>query len=374
MDMVSINNGEGFVPEVIRLFITDNCFYECDHCLMRASPKNSNVMSEAEITKYLEIGRDKDITYVSFTGGEPFMVPKRLRFGMEKARELGYETFSVESAFLGRTEKEIEKNAAMLAEFDAAYLSSIHVYQSRSTPAGFDYVQNKIASLRHLTEYGLFVSLIVMDVAETHETKALFDAIMKDGLNAQMIGFNDESIQKMMGTKLAYTGTNGSGDPFQINWHFQKVMKIGRAYDLGLRQREHHVRELGDSPLLCTLFYESPHEEDHDLDQLLVQTDGRVQLCCQQESDVDFGFGNLRTGEIENVDGRIANHPLLNKDFAPRLGAIRAFVEEQHPELVPEEGFGSGCDICNLFYRESKLREEVKEQLGIDSGLETVGS
>lgn len=66
------------------------CNVVCDYCSVTEDMRRVN-MSAAEILPYLEQGRDQNIDYVSFGGGEPTIRPDILRL-TRAARDLGYRT------------------------------------------------------------------------------------------------------------------------------------------------------------------------------------------------------------------------------------------------------------------------------------------
>jgi hypothetical protein len=345
-----------FDPRMMRLFLTYRCFYECDHCMMYGSPTSSGVMPKEDISQYLELAHDKGIPFISFTGGEPFMEPDNLFYGLERSKELGLKA-AVESSFIGKTEEEISENARRLGKLGVPYMTSIHPLQKRSCPPEVDFEENKALMLRELLRNGVGVDAIkVIYVPEHREIITMFRRIMCDGLNATYV--------ELPGV-YAYHVPPGEvdGNPHLIDIHFQKIMRIGRAYDKGLEGLE------TGGEMLCFHLDHSPDGQRWDEDQVLIHPNGLVHTCCQHQRGVDFGYGNLKIDSWEEVVENIETHPLLNPNFPHNLARMQTYIEDEHPELVPKDGFGSGCDVCNLFHRKADLRHEMERELDIDSGI-----
>lgn len=364
-----------FEPQILRLFLTYKCPFECDHCFMHASPKRKEVMPIEDISRYLRLGAGIGISHVNFTGGEPFSVPENLEFALDESSKLGYQVRDVESSFLGVTEQEISKNVALLKRSGSHYWTSLNVFQSRSCPKDFDYASNKALSWKALAKAGVPTSVLIVDAFEDRETANLSKRV--ETLSGAKLTVFPKEIAEVLGVDYAYVFHDLPGKETEglicFNMRFQNIMSVGRSRDKQIPRHPDRISAFNRDGSKVGCFHldiNMKNGERYDLDQLLIHPNGNVSVCCQQENGLDFGFGNLKMESYETVKGRIENHPLLQHGFEYDLRAMKKEIEAKHPELVPKDGFLTGCDVCNLFYRDSKLRAELCKTLDISSGLE----
>lgn len=71
------------------MLLTLGCSSSCKHCLYASSPlKAKRTMTQSEVRHYLEDARGAGLVSVCFTGGECFLVPDILLYGIFEARAL----------------------------------------------------------------------------------------------------------------------------------------------------------------------------------------------------------------------------------------------------------------------------------------------
>jgi MoaA/NifB/PqqE/SkfB family radical SAM enzyme len=86
----------------LHFLLTYQCTYECDHCFVWGSPKQSGVMTLEDIRLYLEQARNTGtVKWVYFEGGEPFLYYATLLKGVQIAAELGFQVGVVSNAYWG---------------------------------------------------------------------------------------------------------------------------------------------------------------------------------------------------------------------------------------------------------------------------------
>jgi MoaA/NifB/PqqE/SkfB family radical SAM enzyme len=84
----------------LHFLLTYQCTYECDHCFVWGSPKQSGVMTLEDIRQFLEQARDTgSVTWVYFEGGEPFLYYSTLLKGVQIAAEMGFQVGIVSNAY-----------------------------------------------------------------------------------------------------------------------------------------------------------------------------------------------------------------------------------------------------------------------------------
>ncbi|MGB8645141.1 MAG: radical SAM protein [Anaerolineae bacterium] len=75
----------------LHLLLTSQCNFECDHCFVWGSPRQSGTMTFREITQILQQATDLGtIESVYFEGGEPFLYYAVLVAGVREARRRGF--------------------------------------------------------------------------------------------------------------------------------------------------------------------------------------------------------------------------------------------------------------------------------------------
>lgn len=93
----------------LHFLLTYQCIYECDHCFVWGSPRQTGVMSIDQVQGYLRQARDtKTVDWTYFEGGEPFLYYPVLMRGVQLATSMGFHVGVVTNAFWA-----INKNDAL---------------------------------------------------------------------------------------------------------------------------------------------------------------------------------------------------------------------------------------------------------------------
>ena len=84
----------------LHLLLTYQCTFECDHCFVWGSPRQSGVMTLENIRHILSEARDLGtIGSIYFEGGEPFLYYAVLLEGVRLAKQQGYEVGIVSNSY-----------------------------------------------------------------------------------------------------------------------------------------------------------------------------------------------------------------------------------------------------------------------------------
>ncbi len=84
----------------LHLLLTYQCTFECDHCFVWGSPRQSGVMTLENIRHILREARDLGtIESIYFEGGEPFLYYAVLLEGVRLAKQQGYEVGIVSNSY-----------------------------------------------------------------------------------------------------------------------------------------------------------------------------------------------------------------------------------------------------------------------------------
>ena len=91
----------------LHLLLTYQCTFECDHCFVWGSPRQSGVMTLQDIGSIVQQARSAGtVTGISFEGGEPFLYYATLLAGVTMAREAGFKTGIVSNVYWATSEED----------------------------------------------------------------------------------------------------------------------------------------------------------------------------------------------------------------------------------------------------------------------------
>ncbi len=83
----------------LHILLTYQCTYECDHCFVWGSPRQTGTLTLEQIEDILQQARDADIESIYFEGGEPFLYYAILLKGVHLAAEMGFSVGIVTNTF-----------------------------------------------------------------------------------------------------------------------------------------------------------------------------------------------------------------------------------------------------------------------------------
>jgi len=134
----------GIPSETFRvgLLITEQCNVECSHCWFDSGPNRNARMKLDEAMEYIDQAREiPSVEWISFTGGEPFLLPEMLLRLVAHASEKGLYTECVTNCFWARTEAAAVEHLRPLADagLDVVNISADDFHQRRIP---FDGVRN----------------------------------------------------------------------------------------------------------------------------------------------------------------------------------------------------------------------------------------
>jgi len=91
----------------LHLLLTYRCNFECDHCFLWGSPRQSGTMTLEQIREILRQAQENSsIKSIYFEGGEPFLYYPILLKGIQLAAELGFETGIVSNGYWATTQED----------------------------------------------------------------------------------------------------------------------------------------------------------------------------------------------------------------------------------------------------------------------------
>jgi MoaA/NifB/PqqE/SkfB family radical SAM enzyme len=83
----------------LHILLTYQCTYECDHCFVWGSPRQTGTLTLEQIEDILQQARDAGVTSIYFEGGEPFLYYAILVKGVHLASEMGFSVGIVSNAY-----------------------------------------------------------------------------------------------------------------------------------------------------------------------------------------------------------------------------------------------------------------------------------
>lgn len=126
----------------VALQITQKCNIVCDHCWISSGPERTAQMDISEALGYIDQAKELGtVEWISFTGGEPFLLPDMLEALIAYAHDKGFHTECVTNCFWALTVEDAEKKLKQLVEagLEVINISSDDFHQ-RHIP--FDRVRN----------------------------------------------------------------------------------------------------------------------------------------------------------------------------------------------------------------------------------------
>ena len=83
----------------LHILLTYRCIFECDHCFVWGSPRQTGVMTIGDIERILDQAKDAGVSWIYFEGGEPFLYYTELVRGVRRASDLGFSVGIVSNAY-----------------------------------------------------------------------------------------------------------------------------------------------------------------------------------------------------------------------------------------------------------------------------------
>ena len=276
----------------LHFLLTYQCNFECDHCFVWGSPRQSGVMSSGDIRFYLEQARQTGtIESVYFEGGEPFLYYATLLNGVRLAAEMGFEVGIVSNSYWAISPEDALET---LRPF-AGLLTDLTVSSDL-----FHYDEKLSRQAQYATEAARSLG-IPTGVITVEKPQSCAEAGLESGLQT------------------------GSG---QIPLGESGVMFRGRAAD----------RLAPDAPLRPWQGFDAcPHEDLREPGRVHLDALGNIHIC------QGIVLGNLHETALAEICARYdpEAHPVCGPLLA---GGPAALVSEYH--LPHQEGYADACHLC----------------------------
>lgn len=83
----------------LHILLTYQCTYECEHCFVWGSPRQTGALTLEQVEEILKQARDAGVESIYFEGGEPFLYYAILAKGVRLASEIGFSVGIVSNAY-----------------------------------------------------------------------------------------------------------------------------------------------------------------------------------------------------------------------------------------------------------------------------------
>jgi organic radical activating enzyme len=165
--------------EELHILLTYLCNYECDHCFVWGSPRQSGTLTLEEIGNVLGQAQDAGVTSICFEGGEPFLYYAILKKAVYKAAAMGFSVGIVTNAYWANTvEDAVEWLQPFVGRIDDLSVSSDRYH---CEVCRIDRAQNAVVAARWM---GIRTSVI--SVAQLDESAKEAHGQHKEGQSGVM--------------------------------------------------------------------------------------------------------------------------------------------------------------------------------------------
>jgi MoaA/NifB/PqqE/SkfB family radical SAM enzyme len=299
----------------VGLLITERCNIECSHCWFESGPGRTGRMTLEEATSYIDQARKiPTVEWISFTGGEPFLLPEMLASLIGYASLRGLRTECVTNCFWAESE---ERALELLERLEEAGLDAINIsaddFHQRHIP--FERVGN---CYRAASRLGL-KTVIMCAVARSSSLRIenVIQGLCDEGIH----DIRDGKPRTPVSALAVETG----------------VVPVGRASDI---PREEWP--IGDSPV------EDPCRDV--LRDIGISPSGDVLPCCSAAGIIEGAWlGNAKERRLADIIVGAIDDPLFRtlsmegpSALAERLGLMK-------------NGYVNRCHLCHVVLTDPRL-------------------
>ena len=93
----------------LHILLTYQCNYECDHCFVWGSPRQTGTLTLEQVENILHQAKEAGVTSIYFEGGEPFLYFAILAASVRKAAEMGFSVGIVSNAYWANSVADAEE-------------------------------------------------------------------------------------------------------------------------------------------------------------------------------------------------------------------------------------------------------------------------
>jgi len=286
----------------LHLLLTNTCNYECDHCFVWGSPRQSGTMTLEQIRRIYDQGKKLGtVEWIFLEGGEPFLYYPVFVRAARIAHEMGYKVGVVTNQYWATAEEDATEWLRPLVGVVDWLSVSADVFHGEGTVA--EQASIALAAARSL---GIPVDTLVCEEPTTAEG-----------------GCDRERGEPVEGGTIIFKG---------------------RAAAVLTEGVPTHPWEQFD---------ECPHEILDDPGRVHVDPDGNMHIC------QGLSMGNLLRDDLADIVGSF--RPTEDPVFGPLLEGGPAALVKRH-DLPHRDAYADACHLC--YEARDALRGRFPDTLG----------
>ena len=282
------------------LLLTENCNAECSHCWFDS--KKEKTMTLIEAKNYIEKIREiPTISWLSITGGEPFLYPELVENLIKYSNDSGLKTEIVTNCFWAETR---EKAFKLLNRLKYAGLNvlNISVDDFHQIWVPFEYVKNTYFTCKDL---GIEMVIMTTLMKNSHLNLKVISNLIGD--NIPIANETDAGIHWAKGIESPFT-------------------PVGRGSKISSK-KQLYAKETIDGP--C----------NEVLRDLGITTNGDVLPCCSALSMLDkLKLGNLKNQKLSEILKNAYQRPIFKTLYS---NGPKYFVKSISPKKYTNK-----CHLC----------------------------
>jgi hypothetical protein len=295
------------------LQITDTCPLQCAYCCVESGPWRVTTMAYEDALSYLQQARAMNPeTFLSFTGGEPFVRYPLMRDIARAAHALGMWHTTITSAVWCKSQ-----------DFARARLAELQRYGLRTISISYDSFHEPWVTPERIKH-------CIAAAAELGLTVLVAGSVTRDSKGARdLLG----SWPDQFPTVRVEDGP---------------VQPTGRGATIPLESLL--LEDWGERNLACPV-----------TGDLLIRTDGAVYPCCSTGGDYDYLIiGNARETPLAELRARLERSLWFRIITTEGFLALEQVVKRYFPEVVfPRRHIGV-CHLCQLVFGNDDLGRKVR--------------
>lgn len=321
-------NQQRLAPEHVIISLTEACPLRCSHCIVATVPAadRSRTMPMDRAERYAEqfaALRQRGVTLVSFTGGEPLLAPRQLALLSQAASRAGMACTVVTACHWARTEASAR---AVVNRFSAisGWQLSMDVFHLEFLPP--EAVLNAARAV----------------VAAGRDATVRMAA-------SQPFSFEHRLLYEFMRRELP------GGTPIIV----QPVLQVGRGESVPTK---HESANLPSYPCVST--------------GIMFRFDGTIAPCCSGLADEraghPFQYGNADEIGLAGAHERWSADPLLQMIRAVGFGPLLRWAAES-PSAPPRAVVSSNpCECCTRMWSSQTLSNELRRRAELAANREKI--
>lgn len=305
----------------VGLFITDECNIRCSHCWFDSGPNRKTRMRLKEAINYIDQARRiPTVEWISFTGGEPFLVPEMLLNLVGYASERGLHTECVTNCFWAETEEKAEKQLRELVDA-GLYVINISVDDFHQQYIPFERVRNCYEASKRLA----LRVVIMCTVARSSRLRINEVAMRLDYEGIRIIGEKKKSPVSALAMETGF-------------------VPVGRGAEI---PKEEWL--IGYSPI------EGPCRAV--LQDIGIASSGRVLPCCSAASLVeDAALGNANEKSLAELIEAASKQPLFKILSSKGPTGLSDLLDAKH-----QDRYVNQCHLCYEMLTDARLSQVLED-------------